>query len=310
MVDKPPMHNTSNELPPLLMGTAAWGDKLMWGYGSQFHRGDLREAFVASLEAGFMHFDTSETFGQGMAEMLLGEFAQEAGLPVQVSTKFMPLFWRLNHRSLVSALNNSLKRLKMKQVFLYELQMPLPPRTIETWMDSFAEVQQEGLVRHIGVCNVDLDHLQRAITALSAAGGRLYSCQIELNLLNFNSELARLIAYCQNQGIKVIAHSPLAKGLLSGKYSADALPTGVRQLETSPSRLDKASALLQSMRGVVIAHAGATFAQVAINWLRAKQIHPIVAAKTAGQMHEILGSVEWELSRAEVEYLDTKAMDH
>lgn len=307
MTDLPGTPASGSALPRLLLGTAAWGDKLVWGYGSKFNRQDLEEAFQTGLDAGFTHFDTSETFGQGLAEILLGEFAEDFGAHIRVSTKFMPFFWRLNQRSVRSALTDSLNRLKLKSVYLYELQAPLPPRTIETWMEAFAELQKDGMIAEIGICNSPLDRVQQAMAALANAGSRLFSCQVEINLLNYSSQLENLVNYCLRQGVHVSAQSPMAKGLLAGRQPLNERAYDLRKERLSAPEVKKLDTLHQAMRGILIAHPGATFAQVAINWLRAKGISPVVSAKTARQVREAISSLEWELSPAEYEYLETKA---
>src|SRR5690349_20270308 len=85
-------------------GTWAWGDRLFWGYGSDYSESDVKAAFQASMDAGICFFDTAEIYGQGKSESLLGKFIKSTTHPVFVATKFMPLPWRLTKGSLIHSL--------------------------------------------------------------------------------------------------------------------------------------------------------------------------------------------------------------
>src|SRR5215208_3360727 len=91
-------------------GTWQWGDRLMWGFKSNYGEEDVRQAFKASLAAGITFYDTAEMYGFGTSERLLGRFIRETGANVQVATKFMPYPWRLFKGQLISALRGSLRR--------------------------------------------------------------------------------------------------------------------------------------------------------------------------------------------------------
>jgi len=113
------------------IGTWAWGDKLVWGFGNGYNEGDVIGAFTASIAGGIRFFDTAEVYGQGKSESILGELTKEIDIKVIIATKMMPYPWRLFKNSLRNALQNSLKRLRRQKVELYQIHMPLPHRRPE-----------------------------------------------------------------------------------------------------------------------------------------------------------------------------------
>lgn len=291
------------------VGTWAWGDQLMWGYGRGYAVEDLRQAFDASLAAGIRLFDTAEVYGQGRSESILGEFLRgmEQPPPVApplVATKFMPYPWRLRRAALIRALKGSLKRLGLERVDLYQMHTALPPVTVETWMAAMTEAAQAGLTRAVGVSNYDRSQTQRAYNALSREGLSLASNQVEYSLLNRKIETSGLLKLCQDLGVRVIAYSPLAMGVLTGKYTADNPPPGIRGGRYPKRLLERITPLLTLMKHIGSDHAGKTPAQVALNWIICKGALPIPGVKTLAQAEQNAGALGWRLTDDEVAALD------
>jgi aryl-alcohol dehydrogenase-like predicted oxidoreductase len=286
------------------IGTWAWGDRLFWGFGKGYQESDLNEAFFASLELGLTFFDTAEVYGQGRSESILGALKKEAKVPVTIASKFMPYPWRLVRSSLKSALKNSLKRLDLQQLDLYQIHWPLPPVNIETWMDALVEVHQAGLVQAVGVSNYNLQQTNRAYEALARDGVPLASNQIEYNLLERKCEKSGLLKRCQELGVTVIAYSPLAQGVLSGKYTVDAPPQGFRARRYNRKLLSQIPPLISALRKIGNAHDGKTPAQVALNWVMCKGAVPIPGAKNGTQLEANAGALGWRLSEDEIALLD------
>jgi aryl-alcohol dehydrogenase-like predicted oxidoreductase len=286
------------------IGCWAWGDRLFWGYGQGYQQDDLREVFDKSLEAGIRLFDTAEVYAQGKSEQILGEFLESTEQPVLVATKFMPYPWRFTRRGLLRALKGSLKRLGLPQVDLYQIHQPLPPVKPETWMQAMAEAVQAGLTKAVGVSNYDRSWMQRAYDTLLREGIQLESNQVEYNLLDRRVEKNGLLKQCREQGITLIAYSPLAMGMLTGKYSVENPPKGIRSGKYRKQTLVKLAPLVALLKKVGSAHAGKTPAQVALNWCICKGTLPIPGAKTLRQAEENAGALGWSLTPDEVEELD------
>jgi aryl-alcohol dehydrogenase-like predicted oxidoreductase len=288
------------------VGTWAWGDRLVWGFGRGYSNEDVKEAFRVSIEGGICLFDTAEVYGQGISEKLLGEFIRETQSPVLVATKFMPYPWRLSRGSLLSALRQSLKRLGLERVDLYQVHQPLPPINVETWMAGMTEAYQAGLIRAVGVSNYDQDKMQRAYDALAREGIRLASNQVEYSLVNRKVEKNGLLQKCLDLGVKLIAYSPLGMGLLTGKYTVDNPPQGIRAgvVNYNKKLLERMDPLLTLMKRIGSDHAGKTPSQIAINWLICKNALPIPGAKNLTQAEQNAGSLGWSLADEEVAALD------
>lgn len=286
------------------IGTWAWGDRIYWGYGSGYNDQDLQEVFEFCCQQGFNFFDTAEVYGQGRSERLLGKFMHETRHEVRIATKFMPFPWRLSKTSLRRALRASLNRLGRTKVELYQIHWPFPPVKIETWMEALAEAVQDGLVDVVGVSNYDRSQMQRAFEALSRLGVRLASNQVEYHLLKRDVEKNGLLRHCQELGVRLIAYSPLAQGVLTGKYSPKNPVRGFRERRYSRKLLERIQPLLQKMRQIGMEHGGKTISQVALNWVICKGALPIPGIKNLRQAEDNLGAAGWHLTEEEVALLD------
>lgn len=287
------------------IGTWAWGDRMVWGYGKEYQDEDLYSAFELLVNSGIRFFDTAEVYGLGRSETLLGSFIHRLNEPVTVSTKFMPFPWRLNRRSLFRALRHSLKRLGLSRVDLYQMHFPLRPIAIETWMEAMIEAFQQGLITAVGVSNYDREQMQRAYDYLAQEGIQLASNQVEYHLLNRKIEKNGLLKHSQDLGVTVLAYSPLAMGILSGKYFPQNPPKGIRNNRYSSAYLAKCQPLLEKMRQIGTAHAGKSPAQVALNWVICKGTIPIPGVKNIQQAEQNLQSVGWRLTEEEIDILDS-----
>ena len=296
---------TDVRVPPIGIGTWQWGDTLVWGYGrGGYTDADLRAAFDASLVSGIDFFDTAEGYGRGRSERLLGEFIRTSGRPAIVATKFMPLPWRLRRGSLVAALRRSLGRLGLARVDLYQIHWPFPPRSVETWAGALADAVEAGLARAVGVSNFSVDQMRSAHRALAKRGIPLASNQVGYSLLQRGPERSGLLAACRELNVTLIAYSPIAKGLLTGKYSPDHRPSGARRWMWSQKKLAHAQSLAALLRHIGESHGGKTSSQVALNWLMCKGALPIPGGKNARQALDNLGAVGWRLTDEEVAMLD------
>src|ERR687893_2351712 len=149
---------------PLGVGAWAWGTTRLWGYGKEYDRSDVGGAFRASMAEGVTLVDTAELYGNGASERIIGEILREGGFegtPV-IATKFAPLPYRFSAKSLLDAVDKSLKRLGIETVDLYHIHFPNPIFNITSLMDTLAEAVKAGKVRRVGISNYSAEQMQRA----------------------------------------------------------------------------------------------------------------------------------------------------
>jgi aryl-alcohol dehydrogenase-like predicted oxidoreductase len=302
-----PLGETDLRVTPLGLGIWQWGDKMTWEYGKGYGDADLRQIYEATLAAGINFIDTAEMYGRGRSESLLGQFMRETPAErdrLVLATKFAPLPWRLTSGRLLHALRESLNRLGLSQVDLYQIHFPYSPVSIETWMMGLADAVEAGLTRAVGVSNFNPSQTVRAHAALARRGVPLASNQVEYSLLNRKPETSGLMKVCRELGVTIIAYSPIAKGTLSGKYTADNIPSGLRRRMYNRDYLIKVQPVIDLLREIGQAHGDKTPAQVALNWLMCKGAVPIPGAKNLPQAQENFGAVGWKLTDEEVARLD------
>jgi len=294
---------------PLGIGTWAWGDQLFWSYGKEYDKASLQEAFTIALDAGINFFDTAEIYGFGESERLLGEFAKQSDRPVQIATKYFPLPWRFNAQAVADALTASLKRLQVPTVALYQVHQPFDFfMGQKVLMQALADEVKQGRTLAIGVSNYSAEQMRQAHQFLAEYGIPLAVNQVQYSLLARGIETNGVLAAAKELGVTILAYSPLAQGLLTGKYTPEnyTSPTGARRIDPrfSKSGLEKLAPVVQLLRSIAEAH-GKTPAQVALNWLIAQgNVIPIPGAKNADQVKQNAGALGWSLSSEEIKQID------
>jgi aryl-alcohol dehydrogenase-like predicted oxidoreductase len=302
------MTEVSNEtrfLHAIEMGLGAWqwGDRVVWGYGQTHTDKDLREAFDISLHLGIRFIDTAEIYGSGYSERLLGKFLKETDQPVLVATKYFPWPWRITKGFIPRALKGSLERMGLESVDLYQTHWSSPFMSPETMMEGMVECVKRGMTRTVGISNFGEKHMIRAYTTLARYGIPLASNQVHYSLLNREVEKNGTLARCKELGIRLIAYSPLEKGLLTGKYSAGNPPPGVRASQYV-ELLKKLPPVLKLLQEIGLNHGDKTISQVALNWLICKGTLPIPGAKNLQQAEQNAGGAGWKLTEEEIARLD------
>ena len=311
-------------LPPIGLGCWAWGDSLFWGYNPSQDK-DLKEVFkyvmtqtsspndTSSKLPSSVLLDTAEVYGLGRSETLIGEFSKDLSAEDQekvvVATKFAAVPFRTKPENVVKAALGSLKRLD-RPIDLYQIHFPNAFANDKYW-DGLADAYEQGLVKNVGVSNYGVDALRACHKALAKRGVPLTSNQIQYSLLYRFPEQNGLLKACNDLDVKVLSYSPLALGLLAGKYrSVDDLKSikGPRQ-KLFADTVDKPEfqKLLLTMETVASNHSGANLAQVAINWCRSKGTIPIPGARNLRQIQSNYAALSWDLSAEEIALLDDAA---
>ena len=304
----PSPRTTTLQLPPMGLGAWAWGDSLFWGYDAK-NDADLRQVFdYAVSNNNVTLIDTAEIYGFGRSESLIGQFAQSyPPNKIQVATKFAAVPFRTQPQDVVKACQASLKRLQRSSIDLYQIHFPGAWNNAEYW-DGLAMAYEQGLVQAVGVSNYGVDAIRACHAALSKRGIPLSTNQIQLSLLYQYPVENGLLQACKDLGIQVLSYSPLALGMLTGKYTPESPPGGPRKavydkLLSTPDYNN----LLAIMTDIAAIRPSATLSQVALNWARAKQTIPIPGARTLSQIEQNYQSLAWDLSPEEVRALDVAA---
>lgn len=292
---------------PLCIGTWAWGDKLFWNYGDGYGAEQLQAAFTAALEAGVNFFDTAEVYGMGKSEEFLGQFMKQTPQKVQIATKFGPVPWRFTAKSVSDALTDSLKRLQLERIELYQVHWPFAFfLSQETLMNTLADEVKRGRIGAVGVSNYSAAQMRDVHQILANRGVPLAVNQVRYSLLNRQIESNGIFQTARELGVTILAYSPLAQGLLTGKYTGASKPTGARSIDKKFSQegmqeLNPVISLLQSIGEKY----SRTPAQVALNWLICQgNVIPIAGVKTAEQVKQNVGALGWRLTDDQVGELE------
>jgi aryl-alcohol dehydrogenase-like predicted oxidoreductase len=262
--------DTAPKISKIGLGTWQFGAK-EWGYGEGYAGQEAKEIVGRAIDLGVTLFDTAEIYGFGRSERILGEALGDRRPSVFLATKIFPLVPVapvVQQRAVASA-----NRLGTRLIDLYQVHQPNPLFRDGTIMRGMSALQRVGLVREVGVSNYSVQRWQAAEDAL---GSRVLSNQVRYSLADRSPE-DELLPYAEARGRVVIAYSPLAQGLLSGRYDRNSRPTNrVRSGNPLflPENLDRARDLIGVLREVAGAHR-ATPAQIALAWVIR---HPAVTA--------------------------------
>ncbi|XP_065851004.1 uncharacterized oxidoreductase At1g06690, chloroplastic [Euphorbia lathyris] len=303
------------------IGAWSWGDTSYWnnlGWNDRSMK-DARSAFNTSIDRGITFFDTAEVYGSPLAlgavhsETLLGSFIKERKekdpeLEVAVATKFAALPWRLGRTSVITAIKDSLSRLGLSSVELYQLHWPGVWGN-EGYLDGLADAVEQGLVKAVGVSNYNESRLRDAYDKLKKRGIPLASNQVNYSLIYRVPEENGVKRACDELGITLIAYSPIAQGVLTGKYTPESPPSGPRGRIYTAEYLRKLRPLLSKIKEIGDKYSK-TPTQVVLNWLIAQEnVVPIPGAKTAEQAQEFGGALGWILASQEVAELRSMASE-
>jgi pyridoxine 4-dehydrogenase len=303
-------------LPVMGCGTWAWGNQLLWGYNESMDE-QLQAVFNLCVSNGVTLFDTGDSYGtgrlNGRSELLLGRFTQEyQGVGKEnicIATKLAAYPWRWTRQSMVQAGKASAQRLgrNVDLVQMHWSTANYAPWQEERLLDGLADLYEQGLVKGVGLSNYGPKRLQHVHQKFAQRGVPITTLQVQYSLLSTYpvTELG-LKDICDRLGIKLIAYSPLALGLLTGKYSDKAaFPSGIRGL-LFRQLLPKIKPLLACLQEIAQAR-NKTMSQVAINWCICKGTIPIPGAKSVKQAQENIGALGWQLNLGEITALDQAA---
>jgi aryl-alcohol dehydrogenase-like predicted oxidoreductase len=269
------------------LGTWQFGSR-EWGYGDVYSSRDAERIVARAVDLGITLFDTAEAYGFGRSERILGAALAARGAIEEsyIATKLSPVFPIapvVHRRGRASA-----GRLGVSCIDLYQVHQPNPLVRDGTTMSGMRVLQDAGIVDQVGVSNYSLNRWREAEEEL---GRPVVSNQVHFSLAH-PGPLEDLVPYAAASDRLVMAWSPLAQGLLSGRYDATHQPSGaVRRMNPLflDENLQRASALLDALRDIAAAH-GAAPAQVALAWLI--QLPGVVAIPGASSVEQVERNAE------------------
>ena len=306
----------------LCLGTMTFGED--WGWGSA--KDEARKIYHAFREAGGNFIDTANIYTNGTSEQLVGEFIGSDREEIVLATKYTNATVGFSGRpgtdanaggnqrkNMVQAVEASLRRLGTDYIDLYWLHIWDQMTPVEEVMRAFDDLVRAGKILYVGISDAPAWVVAKSNTLAELRGWTRYvGLQIEYSLLERTVE-RELIPVAEDQGMTVLAWSPLRNGILTGKY----LPENNKASEAEGARMHSEmmkgfgaveEATYETVRETVAVgkELGVSAAQVALAWLRYRPVPviPIVGARKLAQLEDNLRSVDLKLSPEHLERLD------
>jgi aryl-alcohol dehydrogenase-like predicted oxidoreductase len=307
----------NTDLEVTALGLGCWqfssGFGPVQGYWSSVDQPTVNEIVAGALQGGINWFDTAELYGGGKSEQALSKALTAAGKKpgeVLVATKWMPLLrWAGN---IPKTIDVRLEKLSPFGIDLYQVHLPISFSSVEEEMRQMAGLVAAKKIRAIGVSNYDAQRMRRAHAELQKHGLTLASNQIRYNLIDRGVEDRGVIAAAKELGISIIAYSPLAQGVLTGRFHDDpkALANVTRARRFSAMRdLERVRPLVDELKAIAQAHS-ATAAQVALAWVTQFHGETVVAipgATKTKQLQDNVAALSLTLTTSELAALDQKS---
>jgi aryl-alcohol dehydrogenase-like predicted oxidoreductase len=295
------------------LGTMTFGND--WGWGSA--KEEAQQIYNGYREAGGNFIDTANLYTNGTSEQFLGEFLRGHRESMVLATKYSnagpgkdPNAAGNHRKSMVQAVEGSLKRLQTDYIDLYWMHVWDQITPVDEVMRGLDDLIRQGKILYIGISDAPAWWVAQANTLAALRGWTQFvGLQIEYSLAARTVE-RELIPMAKAMGLGVLAWSPLAFGLLTGKYHGASGPAeggrlqteGLREFLPEEQRTERIVAAVRSVAGEV----GRSMAQVALAWLhhRPVPVIPILGARKLSQLEDNLASFEVALSEEQLKKLD------
>lgn len=286
------------------VGTWQWGGGAIWASPEGSDQTDIPSAYDVALDRGLDFLDTAEIYGA--SESVIGGLRSGDARPAVVASKYFPNPKRWRLRALDMAIDRSLERLGVDCIDLYQVHWPFSMIPHRRLLRRLAAAVHDGRIRYLGVSNFTAAQTLRAHAILANAGVPLVSNQVSYSLLRRAPEVNGVLDICRELEMTLIGYSPLAQGLLAGKFRF-----GVRGIRTrvmsgllgrpTPARAASVNEVLQRIGAEI----GASQAQVAVAWMcRDPAVLPIVGARNAAHAKSNADAAEIRLDSDQLRELD------
>jgi aryl-alcohol dehydrogenase-like predicted oxidoreductase len=295
---------------PLALGTATFGTEWGWGAG----KAEARKLFDTYVERGGNFIDTANTYTDGSAERQLGEFARDRRESLVLATKYTtlrrpgdPNSAGSHRKSLFASVEASLTRLNTDYLDLLYLHVWDFATPVEEILRGLDDLVRQGKVLYVAMSNAPAWEISRMQAIADLRGwSPLVGLQVEYNLINRAAE-RDLIPMARAMGLGVTPFSPLAGGLLTGKYRDTEPDAGTRRsFNVGLGMVTERNLAIADVVTEVAAELGHTPAQVGLAWTLQNPgvTAPIIGARTPEQLEGNLGALEVEFTEAQLVRLD------
>ncbi len=273
-----------------------------WQFGTKGWRfedkEEMKKVLNSALDQGINFIDTAEVYGGGVSETVIGEVIKERGDrdDLVIATKVAPRHFR--YKDVLRAANKSLERLGIKTIDLYQLHWPNEYVPLQETMRAMEELVNSGKVRYIGLSNFPPCLTKEAVLHLK--NNDVISNQVKYNILERDVE-KEILPAMRELGIVIIAYSPLAMGLLTGKYDEKTVFPEEDYRSNHPlfaikENFNQVINIVETLKEMAGKY-GKSVPQIAINWLlKFDDVFPIPGAKSPKHVESNIGSVGWSLS--------------
>lgn len=299
-------------LPDWALGTRGW----------HVNKEDAREHFAMALDSGINFFDTADVYSAGQSEEITGHYLREMAQrdDVVVATKVhgpmghSPNKRGLSRKHILEACENSLRRLQMDYVDLYQIHRWDPVTPIEETLEALDSLVRAGKVRYLGASSMAAWQLSKALyTAKENGWHRFVAMQNHYNLV-YREEEREMIPLCIDQGLALIPWSPLARGFLTGTRNRQSGTTQRSQVDSFAKDMyyrEDDFAVADAVAGVA-QRRGVSPAQVACAWvLQAPGVtSPIIGATKPSHLKELIAAVDLKLSPEEIAEVEKPYKPH
>jgi len=314
-----PLGRSGLYVSELCLGTMTFGGQGFWKVVGELGAEAVDKIVGRSLDAGINFIDTANVYSEGQSETLLGASLKRLGRPrdqVVIATKVRgrmgpgPNQVGLSRGHILSSIDESLQRLGLDHVDLFQIHGVDPTTPLEETVDALDAVVRSGKARYLGWSNLPAWMAMKMAAMQDARGlSRFVSAQVYYSIAGRDIE-REVVPVSLDQGFGILPWSPLAGGLLSGKFdleSEDKGPEGSRRasFDFPPVDRSRAAACLRALRPVAAAH-DTSVARVALAWMLQKPhvTSVIIGAKSEQQLNDNLAATELKLSAEELQALD------
>lgn len=312
-----PLGNSQLNISPIGLGCWQFSkqENFAGKYWPALEHDLVTEIVKTSIEGGINWFDTAEFYGNGASERTLANSLSSLGKKskeIIVATKWWPMFRTASN--IYNTIGHRINAVNPYPINLYQVHQPWGFSSVKAEMEAMARLVKEGKIGHVGVSNYSAAQMRVAWETLQKHNINLLSNQVRYNLLDRKIESNGILQTAKELGISIIAYSPLAQGLVTGKFHDNPLllkNIGMRRLtpQFKSKGLEKSRPVVKLVQELAEKY-NVTPSQIALNWLiysHGKTVVAIPGATKQSHAKENTGAMTFHLTPEDIALLDSKS---